>query len=87
MRGWTGSGLLEIERKRFRADLWALCAEDNPVNIYYRVQRALDKCRLRNPVITVSLPVFKLLQGKKLRAKLKPDCDFPISYFEIKEEK
>ena len=87
VRGWTKSGLLEIEKKRFRADLWTLCAENNPINIYYRVRRAVEKCRLKHPVLTVSLPVFKLLQQQKLQVKVKPACDGPVSYFSLEEEK
>ena len=87
VRGWTKSGLLEIERKRFRADLWTLCAEDNPVNVYYRVRRAIDRCRLKHPVLTVSLPVFKLFQQQELRIKIKPACEVPVSYFSLEEEK
>jgi len=87
VRGWTGAGLLEIERKRDRADLWTTCAEDNPVNIYYRVRRALALGRFKRPLVRVAPAVFKLLQGKELRVKLEPVCDFPVSYFEVKEEK
>ncbi|MDY6407137.1 MAG: ribonuclease E/G [Pseudomonadota bacterium] len=85
--GWTKAGLLEIERKRMRADLWTTCAETNPINIYYRVLRAVDKCRLSHPVLMVSLPVFNLLKNHGMRIKVKPACDTPISYFKIEEEK
>ena len=87
VRGWTKSGLFEVERKRTRSDLWTTCAEDNPVNIYYRVRRAVDKCRLKHPVLTVSLPVFNLLNRQGIRIKMKASCDVPVSYFSLEEEK
>ncbi|MBR6412531.1 MAG: ribonuclease E/G [Alphaproteobacteria bacterium] len=87
IHGWTSAGLLEIEKKREYADLWTTCSENNPVNIYYRVRRALSTGRVIKPLVRVAPAVFKLLQGKDLRAKLEPVCDFPVSYFEVKEEK
>ena len=87
LHGWTKAGLFEIERKRFRADLWTSCGADNSVHIYYRVRRALDKCRLKRPLLTVSLPVFNLLKKQTIGVKMKPACDAPVSYFTLEEEK
>ena len=87
VRGWTKSGLFEIERKRIRSDLWTTCSENNPVNIYYRVRRAVDKCRLKHPILSVSLPVFDLMKRQGVRIKMKAICDVPVSYFCLEEEK
>ena len=86
VKGWTRAGLLEIERKRTRADLWQSCSDKNPVAVYYRVRRAIGRVKSGNPYVFVSPEVFHLLQKSDVRAKLEPIFDKQISYFEIKEK-
>lgn len=83
--GWTSAGLLEIERRRERADLWTSCACNNPTAVYYHVRRALSTCKSGNPIIRVAPEVLKLLQQVDIRAKLEPIFGQPVSYFEIEE--
>jgi len=86
LAGWTPAGLLEIERKRERAELWLACSDKNPINTYYRVRRAIAACRSGNPKVLVDPIVLKLLQQAGVRARLEPIFDRPTSYFEIVED-
>lgn len=82
--GWTAMGLYEIQRKRERASLWDKCATDNPISVYYRILRALKKCRQGNGIIEASPIILPLLHKKNL--KCVPIFDKTVSYFEIKEK-
>ena len=81
----TPAGLFEVERRRERADLWALCASDNPIAVYYRVRRAIEACRSGNPTIRVAPSVLALLRQTGVRGRLEPLFDRPIAEFEIRE--
>ena len=83
---WTAAGLFEVERKRERADLWALCSENNPVHIYYQVRRAVAGCQSGKPRVRVAPEVLKLLSEAGVSAKIEPVFDRPISFFEVLEK-
>ena len=83
---WTKAGLFEIERRRERTDLWTLCSEENPVNIYYRLRRALAKVKSGNPRVRVAPDILKLLNEAGVSVKVEPVFDKPLSYFEILEK-
>ncbi len=82
--GWTSMGLYEIQRKRECAALWDKCATDNPISVYYRILRAVKKCRCGDSVIEASPIILPLLHKKNL--KCVPVFDKTVSYFEIKEK-
>ena len=79
----TPAGLFEIERRRERADLWTLCAPNNPVAVFYRVRRAIEASRSGNPVVRVAPAVLALLRQAGIRARVEPLFDRPVADFEI----
>ncbi len=81
--GWTRAGLYEIGRRRGRASLWDTQADTLPVCVYYRVRRALARCRSGRLVVHAAPAVVDLLTRARIRAV--PVFDKPISYFEIQE--
>ena len=84
--GWSKTGLFEIRRKRERAELWVTCSDNNPLNVYYRVRRAIAECRSGNPRVRVAPIILKYLQQAGIRAKLEPLFDTPTAYFEVLEK-
>ena len=84
LKGWTPGGLLEIERRRERADLWLAYSSSNPFSTYYRVRRALDACRLARPVVYAAPTVLPLLHQAGIRAKVA--LGQPSDYLDISED-
>lgn len=83
---WTPAGLVEIERRRERTDLWTACHPNNPIAVYYQVRRAIARILGGKPFVRVSPEVYRLLQESDCRAKVEPIFDHPTGYFEIVEK-
>ena len=69
--GWTRAGLYEIGRRRGRASLWDTQADTLPVCVYYRVRRALARCRSGRLVVHAACMPLLLSQ---LRFGRKAPC-------------
>lgn len=82
--GWTQAGLYEIGRQRARASLWDTQADTLPVCVYYRVRRALARCRTGRVVVYAAPAVVDLLTRTHIRAV--PVFDKPTAYFDIRQE-
>ena len=83
----THAGLIEIERRRERTDLWTALSSCNPIAIYYQVRRAIAKMISGHFLVRVAPEVYRLLQQSDCRAKIEPWPGHPINDFEIVENK
>lgn len=83
--GLTRSGLAELEKKRESAPVTEVHHPQNPLAVYYKIRRALDKCRSAKPTVYAMPEIGALIQRDGLAVAFQALTENLPNGFEIKE--